>query len=68
MKESKVVKETTVAQNKYGWWRVDEGKVDFTFTGLAENQYGIWYLEDGKVDFTYNGIYDGYVIVDGKAH
>ena len=68
VKESKVVKETTVAQNKYGWWRVDEGKVDFTFTGLAENQYGIWYLEDGKVDFTYNGIYDGYVIVDGKAH
>ena len=55
VKKSQVVKETTVAKNAYGWWRVEDGKVNFKFTGLADNQYGWWYLKDGKVDFTFTG-------------
>ena len=58
VEKSQVMNKTTVAQNAYGWWKVDEGKVDFEFTGLADNQYGWWYLEDGKVDFNYTGFAD----------
>ena len=55
VEKSQVVNKTTVAQNKYGWWKVTEGKVDFTFTGIANNEYGWWYLDEGKVDFNYTG-------------
>ena len=55
VKNSQVVKETTVASNAYGWWRVEDGKVNFEFEGLAENDYGWWYLTEGHVDFNYTG-------------
>ena len=66
---SKVTYDTTVAQNANGWWRIEEGKVNFNFTGVASNQNGDWYLSNGKVDFNYNGTvtYDGklYQVVNG---
>lgn len=52
---SKVVKDTTVANNQNGWWRIVNGKVNFGFTGLANNTNGWWYLQGGKVNFSYNG-------------
>ncbi|MDN0060320.1 transglutaminase domain-containing protein [Mediterraneibacter glycyrrhizinilyticus] len=45
----------TVAQNANGWWKITDGKVDFSYTGLAENANGWWKITDGKVDFDYNG-------------
>ena len=48
----------TVAENQYGWWRVKDGIVDFSYTGIAENEYGWWRIVDGKVDFDANGVYE----------
>ena len=42
---------TGVAKNKYGWWRVVKGKVDFNATGVYSNSYGSWWVENGKVNF-----------------
>ena len=67
VKESKVTKDHTVAKNVNGWWRIEDGKVNFSFNGLAANENGTWYLIDGKVDFTFSGSYNGYRIVDGKV-
>ena len=51
--DGKLAKGVTVAHNSAGWWYIDEnGKVDFTYTGLAANKYGSWYLEKGKVNFS----------------
>ncbi len=62
---------TGIAQNKYGWWRVVKGKVNFKATGIFTNGYGTWYVENGKVDFTKNDwvTYNKktYVVRDGKA-
>ena len=55
VKNSQVVKVTTVAPNAYGWWRVEDGKVNFEFEGIAENDYGWWYLSEGHVDFNFTG-------------
>ena len=44
-----------MAQNEYGWWRVKNGKVDFSYTGVAGNGLGYWYIRTGKVDFSKNG-------------
>ncbi len=51
--DGKLAKGVTVAHNNAGWWYIDEnGKVDFSYTGLAANKYGTWYLEKGKVNFS----------------
>lgn len=31
---------TGVAQNKNGWWRIENGKVNFKATGVYQNDYG----------------------------
>lgn len=50
---------------------IENGKVNFNFTGVVSNQNGDWYLSNGKVDFNYNGTvtYDGksYQVVNGSA-
>lgn len=64
-------KYTGVAKNKYGWWRVVKGKVNFKANGVFSNSYGSWWVENGKVNFdkndtvTYNK--KVYVIRGGKA-
>ena len=55
VKGSKVAKETTVAKNSNGWWRIEDGQVNFKYNGVAKNANGWWYLKDGKVDFGYTG-------------
>lgn len=56
-KTGKKVNYTGIAKNNYGWWRVKNGKVDFSATGIYENDYGWWRVKDGKVDFKANGLY-----------
>ena len=46
----------TVAKIDNVWWKVRNGIVDTTYTGLAKNENGWWYLENGKVRFDYNGV------------
>ena len=68
---SKVTYDNTVAKNSNGWWKITDGKVDFSFTGIASNQNGWWYLKNGQVDFTHNATitYNGktYQIVNGQV-
>lgn len=46
---------TTVAQNKNGWFYVEDGLAKEDKTVVASNQYGTWACIYGKVDFTYTG-------------
>lgn len=48
---------TGVASNSYGWWRVENGKVNFKANGVYSNDYGWWDVEGGKVNFNGNSIY-----------
>ena len=50
---------TTVAKNSIGWWYVEDGMVDFSYTGFARNEYGWWYCEKGQVTFQKNDILQG---------
>lgn len=54
-----------VDSNKYGWFCVENGMVDFgpyyidgvaRSTTLKRNEYGWWYIRDGWVDFSYTGL------------
>lgn len=62
---------TGVAQNKNGWWRIENGKVNFKSTGVYQNDYGWWRVETGKVNFKANKIYQNaygwWKTTDGKV-
>ena len=62
---------TGVAQNKNGWWRIENGKVNFKATGVYQNDYGWWRVETGKVNFKANKIYQNaygwWKTTDGKV-
>ena len=47
---------TGVAPNKYGWFYVENGVVNFNYNGLAANNAGWWKIKGGAVDFSYTGI------------
>ena len=51
-------KKTTpvLQQNGAGWWRIVDGKVDFSCNGLVDSEYGWWYLRGGRIDFEYTGL------------
>lgn len=55
-KNNKKVNYTGVAKNQYGWWRVENGKVNFKANSIYKNDYGWWKVEKGKVNFNYTGI------------
>ena len=38
-----------MALNKYNWWYMRNGAVDFDYTGMAENEYGWWYITNGAL-------------------
>ncbi|MCD8206881.1 MAG: N-acetylmuramoyl-L-alanine amidase, partial [Bacteroidales bacterium] len=38
-------------RNSYGWWYIQDGKVDFTHNGVDNNKNGWCYVTDGKVLF-----------------
>lgn len=48
---------TGIKNNKLGWWRIENGYVNFNATGVYQNEYGWWRVENGKVNFKANGIY-----------
>ena len=48
---------TGVASNNLGWWRVENGKVNFKATGIYQNSFGWWKTTDGKVLFNENGVF-----------
>lgn len=62
---------TGVASNKLGWWRVENGKVNFKATGIYQNDYGWWRVETGKVNFKadqiYQNSYGWWKTTDGKV-
>ena len=49
---------TTIAHNKYGWWRVENGYVNFEANGIYKNEYGWWKTTNGKVTFTEFGLFE----------
>ena len=49
---------TTIAQNKYGWWRVENGYVNFEANGVYQNKNGWWKTKNGKVTFTEFGLFE----------
>ena len=59
VRNSMFMESTTIADNKYGWWYVKDGKVDFSYNGFACNEYGWWYVENGQVTFKKNDILQG---------
>ena len=71
-KGNQKVNYTGVAKNEYGWWRVENGKVNFKANGVFKNDYGWWYCKDGKVQFGYTGIQKNsngwWQIVKGKVN
>ena len=54
----------SVVKNALGWWKVENGKVNFKFNGIATNENGAWYLLGGKVQF----LKTGYVRVDANGN
>ena len=62
---------TGVASNKLGWWRVENGKVNFKATGIYQNDCGWWRVETGKVNFKadqiYQNSYGWWKTTDGKV-
>lgn len=62
---------TGVASNNLGWWRVENGVVNFKATGVYQNDYGWWRVETGKVNFKANSIYQNsygwWKTTDGKV-
>ena len=62
---------TGIAGNKYGWWRIVDGYVDFEANGVFKNEYGWWYVVHGKVNFGYTGlatnVYGTWYVKNGKV-
>ncbi len=60
-----------MALNQYGWWYVENGTINFNYTGMAENEYGWWYVTDGALDLTYTGMalnkYGWWYLTDGTV-
>ena len=48
---------TGIASNKNGWWRTENGVVNFKATGIYQNDYGWYRVEKGTVNFNANEIY-----------
>lgn len=48
---------TGIAQNQYGWWRIENGYVNFNANSIYQNEYGWWKCTDGKVTFDEQEIY-----------
>lgn len=63
---------TGIASNSMGWWRVENGDVNFDAEGVYENEYGWWYVKNGKVQFDHTGIqkndYGWWRIEKGKVN
>ncbi|MBO7690736.1 MAG: hypothetical protein J6T14_07910 [Clostridia bacterium] len=62
---------TGIKSNSYGWWRIENGLVNFNATGVYKNEYGWWRVEEGKVNFKaqeiYKNSYGWWKTTDGKV-
>ena len=60
-----------VVNGEKGWWRIADGKVDFSCNTVEQNVNGWWKVKNGKVDFSYTGIAENtngwWRIVNGKV-
>lgn len=63
VKEGKVTEITSVEKTSKGYWVIQNGKVNTSFTGFASNANGWWYAVNGKVTMKTTGIFKG--TVDG---
>ena len=45
-----------VAGNAYGMWKIDNGLVNFDYTGLAKGPFGWYMFVNGKADEQFNGL------------
>ena len=56
---------TGIVPNSLGWWRVENGRVNFKAHGVYYNDYGYWLVTGGKVNFKYDGFLEiDYVVSD----
>ena len=55
-----------------GWYLVDNGVIDYSYTGVAQNENGWWRVEKGKVNFDFTGLaqneYGWWMIENGKVN
>ena len=61
VKNGQVQYVNSVEKNENGWWVIQNGKVNFGFTGFAKNANGWWYVKNGKVDFNKKDVIKGTV-------
>lgn len=63
---------TGLGQNEYGWWKIEDGKVNFGFTGLIKDQEVWVYIRGGQAILDYTGLakneYGWWRIEDGKVN
>ena len=57
---------TGVVPNSMGWWRIENGKVNFKAHGVYYNDYGYWLITGGKVNFKYDGFLELDYVVSQK--
>ena len=48
---------TGIKNNDYGWWRIENGLVNFKANGIYKNEYGWWKTTNGKVTFNETGVF-----------
>lgn len=67
-----VVKKEVKQASDGKWYYYENGKINYSFTGLAENAYGWWKIEKGKVNFGFNDLYQyngvWYYLEGGKVN
>ena len=61
VKDGVVCNDATVAHNANGWFYVENGKVNWDYTGYAQNENGWWYVTGGQVKFDTNSVIYGTV-------
>ena len=52
---NKAMTYTGIVPNSMGWWRIENGRVNFKAHGVYYNDYGYWLVTGGKVNFKYDG-------------
>ena len=67
IRKSEFTPSTSVENNKYGWWYVKDGRVDFEYDGFCKNKHGWWYAEKGQVTFKKTGLYKGVANISPDA-
>ena len=45
-----------MTDSEYGWFYINNGVLDWNYTGLAYNEYGWFYVRNGALDWGYTGL------------